>query len=104
MAVVTVDRFAAIRADFKEGQLITRAMTWPGGDLLLNCNYTRYAQGFYNAGGGSIEVEVRDEHNQPIPEFCGEQRARFNQLSPFPWKEEQNHVRCPKDRSLKEMA
>ena len=104
MAVITVDRFAAIRADFKEGQLITRGMTWPGGDLLLNCNHTRYSQGFYNGGGGSIEVEVRDENNVPIPRFSGDQRAKFNNLSPFPWRDEQKPVRWANDLSLRELA
>jgi hypothetical protein len=104
MAVIPVDRFAAIRADFKEGQLITRPMTWPGGDLLLTCTHTRYQQGFYNGGGGNIEVEVRDEGNAPIPQFAGDRRARFNNLSPMPWAEQQKPVRWADDRSAKELA
>jgi len=104
MAVIAKDRFAAIRADFKEGQLITKSMTWPGGDLMVNCNYTRYPQGFYNAGGGTIEVEVRDENNAPIPGFSGDQKAKFNKLSPFTWGEKQDPVRWANDKSLKELA
>ncbi len=104
MAVAGVDRFAAIRADFKEGQLITKPMTWPGGDLLLNCIHTRYPQGFYNGGGGSIEVEVHDESGNPVSGFAGEQRAKFNRLNPFPWQADEKPVRWPADRSLAELA
>ena len=35
MATITVDRFASITAGFMEGQLVTKPMTWPGGDLLM---------------------------------------------------------------------
>ncbi len=104
MAVLAADRFAAIRADFKEGQLITKPMTWPGGDLIVNCNYTRYAQGFYNGGGGSIEVEAHEEGGNPIPGFSGEHRAKFNRVHPFPWAEEERPVRWANDRSLRELA
>ncbi len=104
MAVIPIDRFAAIRGDYKEGQLITKPMKWPGGDLMLNCNYTRYPQGFYNGGGGTIEVEVQEENGTPIPGFSGDDKAKFNNLNPFPWGERVKPVLWPKDKSLRELA
>ncbi|MCX6622140.1 MAG: hypothetical protein NTY38_13950 [Acidobacteria bacterium] len=104
MAVIGVDRFAAIHGDFKEGQLISRPMTWPGGELILNCNYTRYPDGFYNGGGGTIEVEVRDENNLPVEGYSEDQRAKHNKLTPFPWKEEEKPVEWPSKRLMNELA
>ena len=104
MAVTVVDRFAAIHGDLKEGRLVTRPMTWPGGDLIVNCNYTRYPEGFYNAGGGTIEVEVRDENNQPVEGLSDDKRAKHNMLTPFPWRAEEKPVSWPGGKSIRELA
>ena len=39
------DRFASITAGFMECQLLTKPMTWPGGDLLLNASTNWRADG-----------------------------------------------------------
>jgi hypothetical protein len=100
LASITVDRFVAMRADFKEGVLVTKPMTWPGGDLVLNSTNTRYPEGHPSHGGGDVAVEVRDENNRPLAQYCGEQRARYNVASPARWKSELAAVRWPGDRSL----
>jgi hypothetical protein len=103
LATTGVDQFAAIRADFIEGRLITKPMTWPGGDLVLRCTNTRYSEAHPTSGGGSIAVEVRDEGNMPIPGFSGEQRARHDVVSPKPWQKEEPPVHWAGARSLSEL-
>jgi len=100
LATIGVDQFAAIRADFSEGRLVTKPLAWPGGDLVLTCTNTRYAEAHPRSGGGEIAVEVRDEQNQPIREFSGESRARHNTVSPAPWEKGQVPVSWPGGRSL----
>jgi hypothetical protein len=102
LASTGVDQFAAIRADFSEGRLITKAMTWPGGDLILRCTNSRYPDAHPKSGGGTIAVEVRDESSAPIPGFAGEQRARHDVVSPEPWAKGEPPVRWPGGRSLSE--
>jgi len=100
LASTGVDQFAALRADFIEGRLVTRPMTWPGGDLILTCTNTRYPDAHPTSGGGQIAVEVRDESNAPIPEFSGERKAAHNVVSPRPWEAKEPPVRWPGGRSL----
>lgn len=100
LATTGIDQFAALRADFIEGRLITRPMAWPGGDLILTCTNTRYADAHPVSGGGEIAVEVRDESNLPIPEFSGDQKASHNVVSPRPWERAEPPVRWPGGRSL----
>ena len=104
LATITLDRFSAIRADYQEGQLITKPMTWPGGDLLLNCTNTRYPAGHPYSGGGEISVEVRDSGNAPLPDFSGENRARFNFVSPRSRASDLRAVKWPQDLSLATLA
>jgi hypothetical protein len=103
LASITVDRFAAIRADFKDGLLLTKPMRWPGGDLILNSMNTRYPQGHPANGGGAVSVEVRDEQNQAIPGFSAADTARFDYVSPG-WEKGERPVRWGADRSLTELA
>ena len=103
LATVGVDQFAVIRGDFSEGRLITKPMTWPGGDLALRCTNTRYPEAHPRSGGGTLAVEVRDEGNQPIAEFSGERRARHDVVSPGPWETREPPVRWPAGRSLDQL-
>jgi hypothetical protein len=104
LASMTVDRFAAIRGDFKEGLLLTRPMTWPGGDLLLNSTNTRYPRAHPTSGSGKLLVEVLDEGNQPIPGFSGDKRADFSVPSPVPMDREDRPVLWANGKSLRELA
>jgi len=103
LATAGVDQFAAIRADFSEGRLVTKPMTWPGGDLILTCTNTRYADAHPKSGGGTIAVEIRDESNLPIPDFSGERKARHDVVSPGPWEKDEPPVRWPGGRSVDEL-
>jgi hypothetical protein len=103
LASTGVDQFAAIRSDFVEGFLVTKAMTWPGGDLVLTCSNARYADAHPGSGGGTITVEARDENTTPIPAFGGEQRATYSTTSPGAWQTRQRPVRWPGDRSLDDL-
>lgn len=100
LASLGVDQFAAIRADFLEGRLITKPMTWPGGDLVLTCTNTRYPAAHPKSGGGSIAVEIHDESNQPIKEFSGTDRAFYDVVSPGPWEKRQPPVLWPGGLSM----
>ncbi len=104
LASISVDRFAAIRGDFKEGELLTKPMVWPGGDLVLNCTNTRYPKGHPAAGGGTIAIEIRDVNNHPVKEFSGEQKAFHNVVSPPFLNATLPPVRWPSNRSIKELA
>jgi hypothetical protein len=105
LATLTVDRFAGIHADFKEGRLVTKPMLWPGGDLILNCE-GRYPEGHPSAGGGSIAVEVWDDNNRPVESFAGEHRARYDKASPdyAAGVPSESPVRWPGNHSLQELA
>ncbi len=98
LATLTADRFAAIRADFKEGELLTRPMLWPEGDLVLNATLQRYPQSHPSSGGGRISIEVRDESNRPLEAWSGSRRAEHTSSRPGA------KVVWPEGRSLREMA
>jgi hypothetical protein len=104
LASLPVDRFAAIRSDFKEGLLLTRPILWPGGDLILNSTNGRYPRAHPTSGSGKLLVEVRDEANQPVAGFGGDQKADFSVPSPGPWQKEDLRVQWPNGRSLKDLA
>ena len=103
LATVTVDRFVSITAGFMEGQLVTKPMTWPGGDLLLNASTTRHLDGYPLDGGGAMQVEVWDASGQPIEGFAGESAAPFDRNAPTRGTVEPAVVRWPGERSLDEL-
>ena len=104
LATITVDRFASITAGFMEGQLVTKPMTWPGGDLLLNASTTRHLDGYPLDGGGAMQVEVWDKSGQPMEGFAGESAAPLDRNAPTRGTVEPAVVRWPGDRSLNELA
>jgi hypothetical protein len=104
LATITVDRFASITAGFMEGQLITKPMTWPGGDLLLNASTTRHFDSYPLDGGGAMQIEVWDESGQPIEGFSGESAAPFDRNVPTRGTVEPAAVRWPGERSLDELV
>ena len=104
LATITVDRFASITAGFMEGQLVTRPMTWPGGDLLLNASTTRHHDSHPLDGGGAMQVEVWDESGQPIEGFAGDAAAPFDRNAPTRGTVEPATVRWPGERNLRELA
>ncbi len=104
LATITVDRFASITAGFMEGKLVTRPMTWPGGDLLLNASTTRNLDGYPLDGGGAMSIEVWDEDGHPLEGFSGEQRAAFDRNTPTRGTVDPATIHWPDDRSLNELT
>ena len=100
LATVTVDRFASISASFMEGQLVTRPMTWPGGDLMLNASTTRHFEVYPYDGGGTMTIDVWDESGKPIEDFSDSNRAIFEGNAPVRGLLDPATIRWPGDRSL----
>ncbi len=108
LATITVDRFASISASHAvlgaEGRLVTKAMTWPGGDLLLNASTTRDLHGYPSDGGGAMSVEVWDGEGRPVEGFSGDQPAIFDGNVPTRNAIDPATIRWPADRSLNHLA
>ncbi len=105
LAMLTVDRFVSISGDFKAGKLLTRPMTWPGGDLMLNASTTRNLDGYPLEGGGLMAIEVLDQGGDPVDGFSGDERAVFD--GNVPCRSDTRHsatIRWPGDRSMNELA
>ena len=103
LATITVDRFASITAGFREGRLVTRPMSWPGGDLLLNASTTRHFEVYPRDGGGSMFIEVWDESGQPVDGFCDADRAVFEGNIPTRGYVDPATILWPGDRSLNDL-
>ena len=77
LATIAVDRFVSLTAGHIEGQVVTKPMTWPGGDLQLNASTTRHLTSHPTDGGGTLFVDVLDSAGQQIDGFAGSNRAEF---------------------------
>ncbi len=104
MATITEDRFVSLSAGVQDGELITKPLTWPGGDLLLNASTTRHHDGYPLDGGGALFVEVLDESEQPIAGFAGPDRAEFSGNVPSRHLIGPGPLRWPGDRRLAELT
>ena len=104
LATLTVDRFASITAGFKEGILVTRPITWPGGDLLLNASTTRHLNSHPLDGGGVMTIEVLDETGDPVVGYSGVDRAIFNGNIPSRAITDPALISWPGGRSLNDLA
>jgi predicted GH43/DUF377 family glycosyl hydrolase len=100
LASLTMDRFAAIQADYRPGRLVTRPFTWPGGELALNCTNTRYAQGHPLHGGGEITVEILDSEGGAVDGYS----APHNVVSPRSRSTDFPPVQWPRGRSMRQLA
>ncbi len=56
-----LDGFAAVHADYDGGEMVTRPLTFRGGELLLN---------FATSAAGGVRVEIQDPDGTPIPGFA----------------------------------
>ena len=104
MAQLTVDRFASLSAGFMDGRLVTKPMTWSGGDMLLNASTTRFLDADPRLRGGEMSVEVWDDEGWPIEGYSGEHRAPFIGNHPARGDSDAATVKWPGDRSLNELA
>ena len=72
LARLRPDGFVSLRADKREGCLVTKPFTWPGGRLQYNCrrqggNLWQY--GPDDRGDGGIRTEILDEDGNTIPGY-----------------------------------
>ena len=104
LATITVDRFASITAGFMEGQLVTKPMTWPGGDLLINASTTRHIDGYPLDGGGQMSIEVWDEQGHPIDGYCGDTKAEYADNAPVRGVVNLPAIKWAGNRSLNDLA
>jgi hypothetical protein len=70
LAQLRIDGFASLRAVEAEGLIVTKPLTWPGGDLLINADCRRNITTHRSYCTGVVTVEVRDEHNRPIDGYA----------------------------------
>ncbi len=103
-AEITVDRFASVSAGYMDGQLVTKPMTWPGGDLILNASTTRFPDEDPRLKGGEMSIEVWDGDGRPIEGYSGDRQAPFNENTPSRGDIEAATIRWPDDKSLRELA
>lgn len=59
-----LDGFAAVHADYEEGEMLTKPFRFTGRQLILNCS---------TSAVGGIRVEVQTETGEPIPGFTLEE-------------------------------
>lgn len=62
------------------GGILTKPMTWPGGNLLINADPRRDISGHHTNDtfpGGKTSFEIRDEQNHPLDGF------RFTDCNPI---------------------
>ena len=104
MATITEDRFVSLSAGVQDGKLLTKPLTWPGGDLLLNASTTRHLDGYPLDGGGALFVEALDESGQPIAGFAGPDRAEFVGNVPSRHLIGPASLRWPGERRLAELT
>ena len=73
LATLRVDGFCSMWSCDHPGAILTKPMTWVGGDLLLNVDPRRDISGHHTGGlskvGGMVSVEIHDEQNNPIEGF-----------------------------------
>jgi hypothetical protein len=69
LALLRIDGFASLHAAETEGRIVTKALTWPGGELHLNADPRRSLATHPGFCSGEVRAEVRDEQNQPLAGF-----------------------------------
>ncbi len=58
--VMRLDGFISVNAGFKEGEFVTKPLTFSGSSLELN---------YSTAGAGQVRVELQDAKGKPVPGF-----------------------------------
>lgn len=70
LALLRIDGFASLQAaEAYQGQVVTKSMTWPGGDLLVNADPRRHLTSHPGFCGGEVRVEIRGENNESLPGY-----------------------------------
>jgi hypothetical protein len=66
LAVLRIDGFASLMAGERVGEVLTKPMRWPGGDLHVNADPRRDLSSHPGFCVGDIRVEARDAENKPV--------------------------------------
>ena len=72
LATLRVDGFCSLRSGEAPGGVLTKPVTWPGGELLVNADPRRDISGHHSndtSPGGQVAVEIRDADNRPLDGF-----------------------------------
>jgi hypothetical protein len=80
LAVLRRDGFCSLRAGQRPGWLLTRTLTWPGGDLAVNvdCRLDDRAHPGYCHGDASVEIQDPDGNALPGYSVADCDRLRCN--------------------------
>jgi len=76
LAKLPLDRFVALEAKEKTGEVITKPFVWDGTNLLLN----------FVAKDGEIAVELLDDAGKPLAGFAGDHRASAKGIDDLHWR------------------
>jgi hypothetical protein len=103
LAQLRIDGFASLFAPDFDGLVLTKPLTWPGGDLLVNADARRHITAHRSWGNGRVAVELRDEQNRPLPGYA------FDQTQPLPVNtnsepDSRARVRWSDDKSARDLA
>ena len=69
LATLRIDGFCSMYGGEQPGAMLTRPVTWPGGELMVNADPRRDISGHHSGDGGtygSVRVELRDAENKPL--------------------------------------
>ena len=69
LATLRIDGFCSMYGGEQPGAILTKPVTWPGGELMVNADPRRDISGHHSGDDGtygSIRVEIRDPENNPL--------------------------------------
>ena len=69
LATLRIDGFCSMYGGEQSGAILTKPVTWPGGELLVNADPRRDISGHHSGDDGtygSVRVEIRDAENKPL--------------------------------------
>ena len=69
LATLRIDGFCSMYGGEQPGAILTKPVTWPGGELMVNADPRRDISGHHSGDGGtygSVRVELRDPENKPL--------------------------------------
>jgi len=98
-ASMPLDRFCALETT-TAGQLTTKPIEWPGGELLLNSDMRTSYESHPAAGGGTMTIEILDANGTPIPEWSGDNSAHYHGNTHSRGGIHGGTVEWPQDRKL----
>jgi hypothetical protein len=77
MATSRIDGFVSIEGGPEEGRLLTKVLTWPGGELEINADTRTAGTDYFRLYDGAIRLAVLDADVQEIPGFSLDEAMPF---------------------------